>query len=606
MSIPPPPCQASWDALPADLIENILGRCRSPRDLLAAAGVAQSWRGVAQGPAQVATQLRRLGFTSTQIAGMERRAQWQALCSRASVQDSMARGRFRFCPLPNPPDALSALALSPQGTHALLACPHGTARVWRLGGSTLAPPTVLSSGPAPAIERATFNALGTHVLTETGPGHVSLWDLSAPTRPAVLGRACAAFDASGRRVAVGFMDGKIRIYDTQAAGARALQVGIGRRPSSLAFNRAGSLLAVGCQDRTSQLWNLQRPGAPALALFGHEHAAFGDSVHVAFNASGSHLLTHTRGWEGATAQVWSMQAPALPLPLGRDNAPVRAAVFATEGTQVLTAAADGTLRLWNLAAVAAPCAVVRTEAEHICSLALAAAGTYGLMLQCQTHAAPTLINLTGLPGPRAVQLDTSPDGGGLLQLNAAGTLLLAPEKRRRAVGEAQDWLVRSTQDPNARVNLAAAGLGTLSHAGFDATGNRVLAAGPNGRAALFEFDLSMPASAGTRTVEGAQEMLRGPPTLAERACVAALPCVGFPLMAGTLGVLALGAPLASALPAGQGPRASFAGCVTGAVLCTGMSMLTLPWMVAGFAYPRATAAAGRNFVDTVKSLATAS
>lgn len=74
---------------------------------------------------------------------------------------------------------------------------------------------------------------------------------------------------------------------------------------------------------------------------------------------------------------------------------------------------------------------------------------------------------------------------------------------------------------------------------FDPAGTRLLAGSEGGVLKLFEFDLSAPSTTESTAITRARQVPWRAPTLAERTWVATGPCVGFPMLAGALGFMAL-------------------------------------------------------------------
>ena len=606
----------AWDALPPDAIQKILALSQSPRDLLAAAGVSRRWREVAKQPALVSPQLRKLGLSSREIAGIRPDAIWQAMGAHMSVQNSMTRGRFRVRTLLGHTAFVYAVAFNAQGTHAVTGAADSSARVWSLDDPTSFAKIVLQHRPETRIDSAAFNAAGTHVLTRFGPANglsrglcgSCLWDLSRPTKPTSFAEGIADFDASMTRVVVGSRDGVVSVYSTQDPTAPLARVQTGLGLGS--FQLSGNLLAVGGGQGQCQVWDLRRPASPPVSLWGPHHAGVvaNNAVCVMFNAAGSHLITSTWGFEGGTAHVWNLQNPAQPLPLERDGVPLNAASFDPEGDHVITGADNGRVGVWSLASPQTPRAMVQTPERRIHTVSLSGVEKYGLVLGAHRTASPILIDLAPGTGPRArVLQDAAQDYCTSAALNAQGTLLFSMEDRHRGMRyEGYETFVRSTAHPEAYVNLLAAAPDAAAWPAFDPTGTRLLAGSEGGALRLFEFDLSAPPFTDSATIDRAREVCWRSPSLVERAWVAAGPCVGLPLAAGAFGIMALTSPVSSLLPPQQGPTPSFRGCVAGAAICAGLSLFSGPWLVAGFLFPRAAGTLGHEIFEQIRALALSS
>jgi WD40 repeat protein len=110
---------------------------------------------------------------------------------------------------------------------------------------------------------------------------------------AALGRHAqsAAFDSTGKRIAVGAADGSVKVWDLH-----------GRRPvlarsfaahkslvEAVAFSPDGTLLATAGEDTTAKLWDL-RAGKNVLTLTGHTRFL----TTIAFSPNGKRLVTGSR------------------------------------------------------------------------------------------------------------------------------------------------------------------------------------------------------------------------------------------------------------------------------------------------------------------------
>ena len=78
------------------------------------------------------------------------------------------------------------------------------------------------------------------------------------------------------------------------------------------------------------------------------------------------------------------------------------------------------------------------------------------------------------------------------------------------------------------------------------------------------------------------------------------------MLTGGLGGMALTGPITHLLHPEQRPAPYFRGCVAGAAICAGLSLFPVPWLVAGFVAPRATATLSTEIFDQIRALAMAS
>jgi hypothetical protein len=200
-------------------------------------------------------------------------------------------------------------------------------------------------------------------VAASGPSAARVWDVAAgrPVGPVLPhgGLVCAAaFDAEGRRVALGSVEGTSRDVDkggtftgSTAGTARIWDAATGRPLTPplrhdggirmVAFSPDGTRLATASEDRTARLWDAAsgRPLSPPLA-----HA--GPLWVARFSPDGRRLLTASND---GTARVWNVPSGA---PAGeplRHEAQVVEARFDLPGRRVVTACGDGTARVWDAA-----------------------------------------------------------------------------------------------------------------------------------------------------------------------------------------------------------------------------------------------------------------
>ncbi|MCA9693903.1 MAG: hypothetical protein KC636_30225 [Myxococcales bacterium] len=180
-------------------------------------------------------------------------------------------------------------------------------------------------------------------------------------RPALL----AAITGDGKLLATGYVGGELRIWNAAARTRSFTLSGQVGTITALAFSRDAELMASGSDDGGLRLWYLEgsldpdgaaetsaparregiitapTPFNPPLPLDGHKRR-----VHtVAFSNDGLRLLSAA---DDGTARVWRTDAREDPLVLGRAGPPLEGAAIHGDGRLVVTVPSRGDPQVWTL------------------------------------------------------------------------------------------------------------------------------------------------------------------------------------------------------------------------------------------------------------------
>jgi WD40 repeat protein len=257
-------------------------------------------------------------------------------------------------------EVLSAV-FSPDGARVLTASCDGTARVWSsVTGEPLCDPLQHEV----EVNSAVFSPDGTLILTASNDHTARRWDamsgesLAEPLRHAdrVLS---AIFSPDGTRILTTSEDHSEGIWDTATGRPLIEPVSRGSKIRSAVFSPDGLriLTAAGSDVR---LWQVVG-GDVVTKPFRHQ----GRVSTAVFSADAARVLTAS---EDHTAQLWDVPAGELreiegrfrtakelfasSPPSGepfRHRAAVCSAVFSPDGTRILTASADRTAQIWDVA-----------------------------------------------------------------------------------------------------------------------------------------------------------------------------------------------------------------------------------------------------------------
>jgi WD40 repeat protein len=171
-------------------------------------------------------------------------------------------------------------------------------------------------------------------------------------------------------LAVSAGPGGVTIFDLATGEAVDAILGTGEGQGRVvAFSPAGSLLAF--QDTSGHIDVFEFATRTHLASFAHPMPADLGVGSIEFSPDGTLLLT--AGADGAV-RLWEPGTGTEVRSLTGHLGPVNAAHFSPDGTTVVTGGSDGTVRLWDTA-TGAEALIMRTAGPSVGSLAFSSDGT---------------------------------------------------------------------------------------------------------------------------------------------------------------------------------------------------------------------------------------
>jgi len=232
--------------------------------------------------------------------------------------------------------ALMRVNFSPDGKSILTASGEGEGDLWSLKGKSLAQ----FHGQKPPMFNANFSPDGKTVITTGYDGTIRLWrtngDLIEQRFPHQAAVADARFSPDGNQIVTSSDDGQTKIFSKDGKQlASIIKPGTAR---NLAYNQQGTLIA---SVSDSGILHLIHPSGK---LQKDISTGQGRINSVTFSPNGSEILTASID---GTVKIWNLQGKLITNFKASTVGWVNSAKFDPKANIVATASDDGTLRLWQ-------------------------------------------------------------------------------------------------------------------------------------------------------------------------------------------------------------------------------------------------------------------
>lgn len=267
------------------------------------------------------------------------------------------------------------LAFSPDGATLASAGYDRQIRLWNVPRGEF---VRALAGHDAAVRAIGFATGGQHLVSAGGDGRLAIWDADTGN----LTRSIAAFrgairaiaiDPDGTRVAAGGDDRFVRIYPIND-GAASPPIPMAETITALRFSPGGSVLLAGMLD--GRIANIRPRTATVRGPVGPAKPVHADAVVALLpSPNGQSLLSLSHD---GTIYAWpSAGLPETPRRNSLDHAqPVTCMATSLDGRWIATGAADGTVRIWNVAEPRDP----RRIAAHVGgAIAMAFVGNHRLL-----------------------------------------------------------------------------------------------------------------------------------------------------------------------------------------------------------------------------------
>jgi WD40 repeat protein len=245
----------------------------------------------------------------------------------------------------DPHERVASASFIGAGTDVVTVSLEGVVQLWRSGGSErrTPPPALKIEDPS----RWTFSVIsaGRRVIGTAPSGEHWIWP-TRDTGPAMhvetggRQRSGMVFSPNGRWLMAAHDGGDVALWDAEVGGPPRIFHGHDKKAVAFDVSADGRWLATASQDGTARIWPMDGSIAP-MVLRGHTE----DLTEVRFDPEARRVVTTSRD---RTARVWSLDGSGDVMVLRGHSHQVAAAVFSSDGRTVVTYGRDLALRFWNV------------------------------------------------------------------------------------------------------------------------------------------------------------------------------------------------------------------------------------------------------------------
>lgn len=288
-----------------------------------------------------------LGHAAPIVAvALMRDPETRRLCAVSASHDhtiklwDVAQGR-EMKTLTTQADALSAVAVTPDGKHAVLAYRDRLVEVWDLRASTQ---ICILSSHSESVVAAALTPDGKRAVLSCRDNSLELWDLDLATKlKRLTGHAApvlaVALTPDGTRALSASLDQTMKLWDLQTGKVVHTLTGHFDSILSVAITADGTRALSASIDQRIKLWDL-RTGEEILSMAGHSDAVWS----VAVTADGTHALSASID---QTLKLWDL-ATGLPVVTFIGDWPMRTCAISPEGDVIAAGDQSGRLHFLQL------------------------------------------------------------------------------------------------------------------------------------------------------------------------------------------------------------------------------------------------------------------
>jgi geranylgeranyl transferase type-2 subunit beta len=242
-------------------------------------------------------------------------------------------------------DCVATACFHPDGRWLATGSYDHAAAIWDAGGATLRHKLLGHRG---VVLSVAFSPDKTTLATASVDGTIKLWDVATGRLKATLAGHrswvnSVAFSSDGARLFSGSSDGTVRVWFCKSRELLQTLQATDAEVRSVAVSSDGKHVAAGLRYGTIKVW--ETSGWQERHSFqGHQ----GDVWSVAFAPDGKVLASGDGDWNrGGRVKVWEIIG-GKQIARFQHTGEVLSVAFSPDGKQIAAAAADKTVKVWNL------------------------------------------------------------------------------------------------------------------------------------------------------------------------------------------------------------------------------------------------------------------
>jgi WD40 repeat protein len=250
-----------------------------------------------------------------------------------------------------------AVAVTPDGRHAISGLPNRTLKVWNIE-SGQAVHTLL--GHESAVLAVAVTPDGRHVVSGSANGILMVWELASGRKVHTLEGhrhrvTAVAVTPDGQHAVSGSYDKTLMIWDLARGGVVRISEGHESAVLAVAVTPDGRYVVSGSADGILMIWELAS-GRVVRTLAGCEEGVYA----VAVTPDGRYVVA-TMGVFDEMLNVWELASGRAVHSLYSDDSRLNTVTVTPDGRYAVSGSCGGTLKVWELASGR----VIRTLASHV-------------------------------------------------------------------------------------------------------------------------------------------------------------------------------------------------------------------------------------------------